>query len=153
MVNSIEKYGIMSVKKKYYIIFAVSLFLLVGCLSILYALRHATGDKLQIKKRTINTMYYISGVPGGLLGNHEAIRLSTKDSLFDPNKDYIFYTDKVYYKLLDDSVIVVVAIESSILLPPGASSCVIIKGLKSFDDIDYYNKNFRSLGFEVFNLY
>lgn len=153
MVNSIEKYGIMRGNEKYHIIFAVSFFLLVGCLSIFFALRHATGDKLQIKKRTINTMYYVSGVPGGLLGNHEAIRLSLKDSLYDPNKDYIFFTDKVYYKLLDDSVIVVVAIESSVLSPPCTSSCIIIKGLESYDDINYYDKNFRSLGFDVFNLY
>lgn len=72
-----------------------------------------------------------------------------------PNKtdDYIFYTSEVFYKVGNDNTVTVYASDGSIREPVNKIEKVVIKGLKTVDEIRDYNKNYKKYGLEIVSVY
>lgn len=91
----------------------------------------------------------------GIAGNHEEIVLSeTKNDFKEQQNDYIFYTPEIYYKIENDHIILR-APESSIIEPKIGilKKIIILKPLNSFDEINNFDKNYKSLGFNKISIY
>lgn len=90
----------------------------------------------------------------GISGNHEQIVLSKSDkNVANKTEDYIFYTSEIFYKVAVDSTIIIYAPESSISEPINKIQKVLIKGLKTADEIRDYNINYPKYGLKRFSVY
>ena len=91
----------------------------------------------------------------GIAGNHEQIILSNdSQSVFDKNKDYIFYSSEIYYKTTTDSIIIY-APECCFLEPESKifKSVVSIIGLKNADEIDEFEKKYKRYNLKRLSVY
>ena len=90
----------------------------------------------------------------GIAGNHEEIILSQSDSRWsDKEKDYIFYTSEVFFKVEKDSLITLYAPESSISEPLTGLPNVRIIGMNDADSIKDYNINYKKYGLQRLSVY
>ncbi len=90
----------------------------------------------------------------GITGNHEEIVLSQSDSRWsDKEKDYIFYTSEVFFKVEKDSIIFLYAPESAIGEPLTKIKNVKIIGLNDADSIKDYNINYKKYGLQRLSVY
>jgi hypothetical protein len=90
----------------------------------------------------------------GIAGNHEQIVVSqSNNKLPDKTNDYIFYTSEIFYKVGKDNNVIVYATESSISEPVNTIPNVIIKGLKTYDEINEYKTNYQKYGLERMSVY
>lgn len=98
---------------------------------------------------------YISARTWGLAGNHEEIVFSeTSISPNEKEKQYIFYTDEVFYKS-DNSSLVIYAPKSGIKesIIPFKNIEVKIKGLKTADEIRDYSINYEKYGLSKISIF
>jgi hypothetical protein len=90
----------------------------------------------------------------GIAGNHEEIILSQSDSRWsDKEKDYIFYTSEVFFKVEKDSAITLYAPESDISEPLIGLPNVKIIGMNDADSIKDYNINYKKYGLQRLSVY
>lgn len=99
-------------------------------------------------------LFFLRAKVWGVAGNHEQIVLSQSNNSI-PNKtyDYIFYTSEVFYKVGNDNIVIVYATESSISEPINKIPNVIVKGLKTADEIRDYSTNYKKYGLERISVY
>lgn len=91
----------------------------------------------------------------GVSGNHEEIIFSeNKISVANKEKDYIFYTDEVFYEIKNDTL-VIYAPQSSKSLPLGKFKkiTVVIKDLKNSEEIRNFSTNFQKYGLRRISVY
>lgn len=89
----------------------------------------------------------------GIAGDHEQIVLSkSKDCIPNHKVDYVFYAPEIFYKVVD-TIIYIYAPYSSISEPIEKIPNVVIKGLKSYDEIKDYNNHYSSYGLERISVY
>lgn len=106
-----------------------------------------------IRVQNNSDTFYFKTKVWGIAGNHEQIILSeSEDGVPDHNVDYFFYTPELFYAV-KDSHIYVFAPEYSISEPIENNLDVIIKGLKTQDEIRDYNANYSSYGLERVSVY
>lgn len=99
-------------------------------------------------KGTSNPVFFRAKI-WGVSGNHEEIVLSESNKpITDKERDYVFYTSDVYYKTEEIGTITLYAPESSISEPVNKFSNIIvkIKELKSTDEMNDYEMNYRKYG-------
>lgn len=90
----------------------------------------------------------------GVSGNHEEIVLSESNKpVADKIRDYIFYTSDVYYKTEDNGTLTLYAPGSSISEPANRFSNVIVKSLKSTDEMKDYEVNYQKYGLKKISVY
>ncbi|SHK71432.1 hypothetical protein SAMN05443634_10316 [Chishuiella changwenlii] len=145
MVINIKKYILLI----FVIIFIVTLFFFI--------FNYMNVSMKKIEKITIEKIIvfndkdslYITANSWGLAGNNEVIVLSQSNKK-TPNKidDYIFYTSEIFYKIDNNNTIIIYSPESSINEPDKKISNVTIRSLKTFDEINDYNLNFKKYGLE-----
>ena len=99
-----------------------------------------------------NTLYLKAKI-WGIAGDHEQIVLSkSKDNIPDHKVDYIFYAPEIFYKV-GDTIIYIYAPYSSISEPIEKNPNVVIKELRSYDEIKDYNNRYSSYGLERISVY
>lgn len=90
----------------------------------------------------------------GITGNHEEITLSFSNSeLTNKEKDYIFYTSEIFYKIEKNNSVVIYAAESSISEPTNKNPKIVLKGLKNADEISDFNINYQKYGLQKISIY
>ena len=98
---------------------------------------------------------YVHARAWGVSSNHEEIVFS-ENQIIVPNKekDYIFYTSEVYYKL-ERNVLTLYAPQNAKNIPKAFDKKIDIcfKGLKTAFDINNYKKNYREYGLEKISIY
>lgn len=98
---------------------------------------------------------YIRAKVWGVAGNHEEIAFSENPiTIADKEKDYIFYTDEVLYKI-DKNILTLYAPQSggSISKIPFKDVEIIFKGLKKADEIRDYSINYKKYGLQRISVY
>ncbi len=99
----------------------------------------------------IDKPLYIKAKNWGITGNHEEIVLSFSSvNITNKERDYIFYTNEVYYKTDKKQTITVYAPESLISEPQNKplNVKVILVGLKNSNEIKDYSLNYKKYGLE-----
>ena len=100
-----------------------------------------------------NNVLYLKTKGYGFVGNHERIVLSkSKDSITSHKFDYIFYTSEIFYKV-ENNIIYIYAPNSSISEPLKKISNVVIKELRTSDEIMEYNNHYLCYGLERISVY
>ncbi|MBP6236513.1 MAG: hypothetical protein KA536_10240 [Saprospiraceae bacterium] len=92
----------------------------------------------------------------GITGDYEEIVFSeTPITIPDKEKNYIFYTSDIFYKIENDSIITIYAPESSISEPFNkfTNTTVKIVGLKNADEIKDYALNYQKYGLQKISVY
>lgn len=90
----------------------------------------------------------------GISGNHEQIVLSKSDNnVANKTEDYIFYTSKIFYKVAVDSTIIIYAPKCTMSEPKNKIQKVLIKDLKTADEIRDYNINYPKYGLKRISVY
>lgn len=114
----------------------------------------AKENMISIELGDTNKPLYLKARIWGVAGNHEEIVLSVSDSSFS-NKanDYIFYTSEIFYKIGNDGNVIVYAPESLVSEPVNKMPNVIIKGLKTADEIRDYSVNYKKYGLQRVSVY
>lgn len=104
----------------------------------------ADGEKIYIKSKV-----------WGISNNHQEIIFS-ENPITIPSKenDYIFYTDEVFYKI-NNKILTIYAPFSGKNIPKKSfkNIKVVFKGLKHFDEISDYSKNYKKYGLEKVSVY
>ena len=96
---------------------------------------------------------YLKAKAYGITGDHEQIVLSkSKDSIPNHNVDYFFYAPEIFYKV-EKNNIYIYAPHSSISEPIEKSPNVVIKELRSYDEIMDYNNHYSNYGLERISIY
>lgn len=98
-----------------------------------------------------NSSLYISTFSGGLLGNHERITISKGKRTDKPikDKDLIFYTSEIFYKIDSDNNKLVVFVTSDSFNATNDIKNrmnVKIKTFKNYDEWKDYDKNYLKYG-------
>ena len=95
---------------------------------------------------------YIGARFWGITGDHEEIIFSEEPIILPPNKDkhYIFYRDEVFYKFENNDELVIHAPKSGKSIPkiPFKNIKVVLKDLKTGDDIRNISKNYKKYKLE-----
>ena len=95
---------------------------------------------------------YIRARFWGITGDHEEIIFSEEPIILPPNKDkhYIFYRDEVFYKFENNDELVIHAPKSGKSIPkiPFKNIKVVLKDLKTGDDIRNISKNYKKYKLE-----
>ncbi len=96
---------------------------------------------------------YVSARHWGLAGNHEEIILSSdpinkEHKSYSPENDYIFYSSEIYYKKEGEDKLMIYVNQSSVSEPESFNSpvVIIIKNLKTSDELKDYEKNYQEYG-------
>lgn len=92
----------------------------------------------------------------GITGDYEEIVFSeTPITIPDKEKNYIFYTSDIFYKIENDSIITIYAPESSISEPFNkfTNTTVKIVELKNADEIKDYALNYQKYGLQKISVY
>lgn len=111
-------------------------------------------EKTEIITFANGNKIYVEAKAWGITGNHEQIIFSeTPISIADKQIHYIFYTSEVFYKMGNDNTVVIYATESSISEPINKTPHIIVRGLKSADEIRNYNANYKNYGLERISIY
>lgn len=114
----------------------------------------AKENMTSIKLDNINKPLYLKARIWGVAGNHEEIVLSESDSSFsNKTNDYIFYTSEIFYEVGNDGKVIVYAPESLVSEPINKMPNVIIKGLKTADEIRDYSVNYKKYGLQRVSVY
>jgi|GEM_PF-2082005 len=93
---------------------------------------------------------YVRATYRGITGDYQEVVFSeTPITVPDKEKDYIFYTDEVVYKI-DKNTLTLYAPQSSKSIPKTSFKNIeiIFKGLKTADEIRDYNTNYQKYGLE-----
>ena len=108
-----------------------------------------------IEYESLNEKIYISARAWGVSGNHQEIILSSNPISSEhrgssKEDNYIFYTSEIYYKKEGENKLLVFASNSSISEPKKFNSSVqiILKGLKTSDELKDYEVNYKKYGLE-----
>lgn len=109
-----------------------------------------TNEKALVLKFSNGEKVYVRAKVWGVSGNHQEIVFS-ENPITIPNKDkdYIFYTDEVLYKI-DKNSLSIFAPQSGKNIPKLLFSNieVIFKGLKNSAEISDYSMNYKKYGLE-----
>ncbi len=106
---------------------------------------------ITINLEQVGNPIYIKARNWGIAGNHEEIVLSLSNAkLANKERDYIFYTNELYYKTDKKQTITVYAPENLISEPQNKLPYVTIDlvGLKNADEIKDYSLNYKKYGLE-----
>jgi len=114
----------------------------------------ANESTISIELLNVNKKLFLRAKIWGVAGNHEQIVLSHSDSSL-PNKktDYLFYTSKIFYKVVNEKNISIYAPGSSISEPANKLPYVTLKVLKTADEVRDYNTNYEKYGLKRFSIY
>lgn len=97
--------------------------------------------------------FYLKKNVYGIAGNHVQIVLSkSEDSIPNHEIDYIFFASEIFYKI-ENGIIYIYAPKSSISEPTKKAPNVIIKGLKTFDEVSDYKNHYSQFGLERVSVY
>jgi hypothetical protein len=124
-----------------------------------YKWRQEESIPLKVKQKTIalnnfKPVLFFKAKNWGIAGNHEEITLSFSDSEpANKEKDYIFYTTEIFYKIEKNNSIVIYAAQSSISEPIIKNPDVKLKVLKNADEIKDYNINYQKYGLQKISIY
>lgn len=91
---------------------------------------------------------YILSRIWGVSGNHQEIVFSeTPITISSKDKDYIFYSSPVFYKI-DKNTLTLIASQSGKSIPESTFKDVVVifKGLSNFNEIADYNLNYEDYG-------
>ncbi len=124
----------------------------LGCKDVAEGL-NGTEKTITINLRDEGSPLFLRAKVWGIAGNHEQIVLSQFNNDV-PNKtdDYIFYTDEIFYKV-ENNTLIVYAAYSSISEPVSKIPNVIVKALKTGEDILDYSANYQKYGLERIRTY
>lgn len=98
---------------------------------------------------------YVRAKIWGISSNHEEIVFSENPiTIANKEKDYIFYTDEVLYKI-NDNTLVIYAPQSGKNIPKTAFENIeiVFKGLKTFDEVKDYSVNYQKYGLKKISIY
>lgn len=98
---------------------------------------------------------YVRAKIWGISSNHEEIVFSENPiTIANKEKDYIFYTDEVLYKI-NDNTLVIYAPQSGKNIPKTAFENIeiVFKGLKTFDEVKDYSVNYQKYGLKRISIY
>jgi len=110
-------------------------------------------ETISVRIGSDSNALYLRAKTYGIAGNHEQIVLSkSKDNIPNHKVDYIFYYPEIFYKVVD-TIIYIYAPSSGISEPIEKIPNVVIKGLKSYDEIKDYNNHYSSYGLERISVY
>ena len=111
-------------------------------------IKNRKEKKQNYQKETI----YIYARFWGITGDHQEIIFSEKPIKLPPDKErnYIFYRDEIFYKLKNDDTLIIYAPKSGKSIPkiPFKNIKVILKDLKTFDDIKEISMNYQKYNLE-----
>ncbi|MBN8653539.1 MAG: hypothetical protein J0L67_19070 [Cytophagales bacterium] len=91
----------------------------------------------------------------GISSNHEEIVFSENPiTIADKEKDYIFYTDKVFYKINGDTLsLYACACDTSEPKFPFKGVKIMLNDLKTSSQIKNYSDNYKKFGLEKMSIY
>lgn len=91
----------------------------------------------------------------GISGDHEEIVLSdTFREKSEKTKDYIFYTNEIYYKVKQDSLFIYTSINNTkIPIKEFETIRVVLIDLKTFDEIKDYKNNYLKYSLKRISIY
>ncbi|CAM1360294.1 conserved hypothetical protein [Tenacibaculum litopenaei] len=136
--------------------------LIIALITSLYSCKEEKNSvwKEQVNEVTLNFPngnLYLYGKAWGLGGNHEEIilssyKLNNKEDL-KKEEVYTFYSSDIYYKK-DDNGLIVYATESETKEPNQFKSNikVILKRIKTYDDVKEYSENYEKYGLTKFSM-
>lgn len=102
-----------------------------------------------------NKEIYVRATYRGITGNYQEIVFSeTPITVPDKEKDYVFYTDEVFYKI-SDNTINVYACDCDTSEPKTAFKRVkiILNNLKTSSQIKDYSENYKKYGLEKISIH
>lgn len=114
-----------------------------------------TKEKTEILTFANGKKIYIRAKVWGVAGNHEEIVFSENPiTIPDKEKDYIFYTNEVVYKI-ENNILRLYACDCDASMPTIIFKDieVIFKNLKTADEIRDYNTNYQKYGLERISVY
>lgn len=110
-------------------------------------------ETISVRIGSDSNALYLRAKTYGIAGNHEQIVLSkSKDNIPNHKVDYIFYSPEIFYKV-ENAIIYIYAPSCDISEPIEKIPNVVIKELKSYDEIKDYNNNYSSYGLERISVY
>lgn len=134
------------------VIFAIIVF----CYAVHSTKKLETGSKtetISVRIGSDSNELFLKAKIYGIAGDHEQIVLSkSKDCIPNHKVDYVFYAPEIFYKVVD-TIIYIYAPYSSISEPIEKIPNVVIKELKSYDEIKDYNNHYSSYGLERISVY
>ena len=98
---------------------------------------------------------YLRALYRGITGDYQEIVFSETPIIVpDKEKDYVFYTDEVFYKMNGNNL-TIYAPKSGKNLPEKSFKEVeiIFKGLKNYDEIKDYSENYKKYGLEKMSIH
>lgn len=113
------------------------------------------NEKTEIIIFSNGNKIYVRAKIWGVSGNHEEVVFSENPiTVVDKEKDYIFYTDEVLYKI-DKNTLTLYAPQSGKNIPdtPFKEVDIIFMGLKTADEIRDYKTNYQKYGLERISVY
>ena len=134
------------------VIFAIIIF----CHAVHSTKKLETGSKtetISVRIGSDSNELFLKAKIYGIAGDHEQIVLSkSKDCIPNHKVDDVFYAPEIFYKVVD-TIIYIYAPYSSISEPIEKIPNVVIKELKSYDEIKDYNNHYSSYGLERISVY
>ena len=123
-----------------------------GALAYSYGLPESENGIEKIIISPKGDSIYITARFWGITGDHEEIIFSEEPIILPPNKDkhYIFYTHEVFYKFENNNELVIHTAKSGKSIPkiPFKNIKVVLKDLKTGDDIRNISKNYKKYKLE-----
>jgi hypothetical protein len=98
---------------------------------------------------------YVRAKIWGISSNHEEIILSeTPITIADKEKDYVFYTDEVFYKITGDTLnLYACDCDTSEPKSTFRGVRIILNDLKTSSQIKDYSENYKMYGLEKMSIY
>lgn len=149
----------MKIIKKTSLLFLLIFIIIVVCVKTYYDLSKAEILSREEKIETITfangKKIYVRAKIWGVAGNHEEIVFSENPITFpDKERDYIFYTNEIVYKIENNSLILYACkCDASIPIIIFKDIEIIFKDLKTVDEIRDYNTNYHKYGLERISVY
>lgn len=114
-----------------------------------------TKEKTEILTFENGKKIYIRAKVWGVAGNHEEVVFSENPiTVPDKERDYIFYTNEVVYKIENNSLrLYACDCDASMPTIIFKDIQVILKDLKTADEIRDYNTNYQKYGLERISVY
>lgn len=138
----------MNIKKIKLVIQILLVVALISCFEI----PDLNGIENSVSINGINKQFYIESKTWGLAGNHEEIKLVSKE-----NCDTItFYTDQIFYEIKGTDTLAIHTNSSSFFEKPSKFCETIfleIYELKYFDDIKEMERTFKEKGLKRITIY
>lgn len=111
---------------------------------------------IELDFEDINKKVFLRAKVWGISSNHSEIVLSEKQNApTNKQTDFVFYTSEAFYKIEGNGLLTIYAPKNLTNKPKQewTSIKVVLRDLKNYDSLTFYNKNYQKLGLERISVY